>query len=88
MYAAPAWGEGPPFDVRDELSAVTAPTLVLVGEDDFICGPRWARMIHEGIPGSRLVVLDRTGHLGHLEHPEEFAMAVVEFLASASGSAQ
>ena len=80
MYAAPAWGEGPAFDVRRELPAITAPTLVLVGDDDFICGPRWARMIHAEIPGARLVVLDKTGHLGHLERPEEFTTAVVDFL--------
>ncbi|MGP4084873.1 alpha/beta fold hydrolase [Streptomyces sp. KR55] len=82
MYAAPSRGEGPPFDVRDELSAITAPTLVLVGKDDFICGPHWARMIHQGIPKARLVVLDETGHMAHLEHPEAFRAEVTEFLAS------
>ncbi|WP_225859371.1 alpha/beta fold hydrolase [Streptomyces albicerus] len=82
MYAAPSRGEGPPFDVREELPDVTSPTLVLVGEADFICGPHWARMIHEAIPGAQLVVLDGTGHLGHVERPEEFTTAVVTFLAS------
>ncbi len=82
MYAAPSRGEGPPFDAREELPGVTAPTLVLVGEADFICGPHWARMIHEAIPGAQLVVLDGTGHLGHVERPEEFTTAVVTFLAS------
>lgn len=82
MYAAPARGEGPPFDVRDELSALSAPTLVLVGDADFICGPRWARMMHEAIPGARLVVLPDTGHLGHVESPERFAAAVAGFVTS------
>ncbi|WP_036962259.1 alpha/beta fold hydrolase [Promicromonospora kroppenstedtii] len=80
MYAAPAWGEGPAFDVREELHTITAPTLVLVGDDDFICGVRWARMIHEAVPGSQLAVLDRTGHLGHIESPGQFAGAVAAFL--------
>ncbi|MFJ8782170.1 alpha/beta fold hydrolase [Streptomyces sp. NPDC102476] len=84
MYAAPSWGEGPAFDVREELSAVTAPTLVLVGDDDFICGPHWARMIHKAVNGSQLTVLDRTGHLGHIESPEAFTTAVVDFLSSVS----
>ncbi|MFJ3404688.1 alpha/beta fold hydrolase [Promicromonospora sp. NPDC090134] len=82
MYAAPAWGEGPTFDVREELPAITAPTLVLVGDDDFICGPRWARMIHEAVPHSRLAVLDQTGHLGHIESPGKFTAAVSGFLAA------
>lgn len=80
MYAAPAWGEGPAFDVREELPALSMPTLVLVGDDDFICGVRWARMIHEAVPGSQLAVLDGTGHLGHIESPGKFAAAVSGFL--------
>ncbi|MFI2364587.1 alpha/beta fold hydrolase [Promicromonospora sp. NPDC019610] len=82
MYAAPAWGEGPAFDVREELPAITAPTPVLVGDDDFICGPRWARMIQEAVPGSRLAVLERTGHLGHIESPGQLTAAVTGFLAT------
>ncbi|REE64702.1 proline iminopeptidase [Streptomyces sp. 3212.3] len=84
MYAAPSAGEGPPFDVREELPDIAARTLILVGEADFICGRRWARMIHEAVPGAELVVLDETGHLGHVEQPNEFAAAVVAFLRSPS----
>ncbi|MFF0222080.1 hypothetical protein [Streptomyces sp. NPDC004629] len=43
MYAAPTRGQGAPFDIRDELPGITTPALVLAGEQDFICGPRWAR---------------------------------------------
>jgi proline iminopeptidase len=86
-YVGPAGGEGPPFDVRDELSALDAPTLVLVGDADFICGPRWARMLHEGVPGARLVVLHETGHMGHVESPEPFAEAVAGFVTSAAREA-
>ncbi|MFK0127036.1 alpha/beta fold hydrolase [Streptomyces nigra] len=80
MYAAPAWGQEPPFDVRGELPGVTVPTLVVAGADDFICGPHWARMIRERIPNGQLAVLERTGHLGHIERPEEFAALVRDFL--------
>ena len=86
MYAAPSRGEGPPFDVRSELSGISAPTLILAGKADFICGPRWARMIHDGIPGAQLVLLDHTGHLGHLENPEAFARAMFTFLKTSPGS--
>ena len=85
MYAAPAWGEGPAFDVRAELPSLTVPTLVLVGDEDFICGPRWARMMHELVPDSRLVVLERTGHLGHIENPGGFTAAVEAFIAGVVG---
>ncbi|MFD9287562.1 alpha/beta fold hydrolase [Streptomyces sp. NPDC060030] len=84
MYAAPNRGEGPPFDVREQLPAITAPTLVVVGTRDFICGTRWADMLHEGIPGAELVVLERSGHMGHLEEGEKFTSSVSDFLTRSS----
>lgn len=82
VSAAPSRGEGPPFDIRQRLATITAPTLILVGAHDFICGTRWADMLHNGIPGSRLVTFPDTGHMGHVEAPVEFAEAVVKFLGS------
>lgn len=82
MYAAPAWGEEPPFDVRGELSRLTVPTLIVVGADDFICGPHWAHMTYQLLPTARLVTLEEAGHLGHIEHPERFAEVVRAFLTS------
>lgn len=72
-----------PFDVRDRLREITAPTVVIVGRYDFICGPRFAVMLHQGIAGSRLHVLEHSGHLGHLEQPAEFSRAVVAGLPHA-----
>ncbi|MGR3875323.1 alpha/beta fold hydrolase [Streptomyces graminifolii] len=82
MYAAPAWGVEPPFDVRGELSRLTVPTLIVVGADDFICGPHWAHMTHLLLPAARLVTLEEAGHLGHIEHPERFAEVVRDFLTN------
>jgi proline-specific peptidase len=76
----PMRGEEPePFDVRDRLGSIALPSLVLTGAHDFICGTRWASMLHDGIPGSRLTVLEDSGHMGHLEQPEAFTRAVAEF---------
>ncbi|MEV7149198.1 alpha/beta hydrolase [Streptomyces sp. NPDC093084] len=80
MYAAATRGEGPPFDVRDELPDIATPTLVLAGRQDFICGPRWAALLHEAIPASELTILESTGHLAHVERPGQFAAAVGAFL--------
>lgn len=46
---------------------------------DFICGPHWGRMLHEGIPGSRFLLLEDSGHMGHLEQPDLFASAITRF---------
>jgi pimeloyl-ACP methyl ester carboxylesterase len=80
-WADPQRGAEPePFDVRSRLGEISAPVLIVVGRHDFICGVRWARMLHEGISGSRLVVLDGSGHMGHIEQADEFYRAVGKFL--------
>ena len=63
------------FDLRPRLGGITAPTLIIVGTHDFICGPRWADILHAAIPGSRLVELKHSGQFGHVEQPAEFAAA-------------
>jgi pimeloyl-ACP methyl ester carboxylesterase len=70
------------IDDRELLGSIATPTLVIVGRHDFICGPRWAGELHEGIPGAGLVVLEESGHFGHLEQPAEFARAVAGFAES------
>ena len=70
------------IDDRATLSSITTPTLVIVGRHDFICGPRWAREIHDLIADSRLVVLEDSGHFGHVDAPAEFAQTVVDFVRS------
>jgi proline iminopeptidase len=80
-WAAPASAQDPvPYDVAPRLSEISAPTAVVAGAHDFICGPRWARMLADGIPGARLTVPEDSGHFGHVEQPAEFAEAVVSAL--------
>jgi proline iminopeptidase len=53
-----------------------------VGEDDFICPPSRAKIMHERIPNSELVVFHRSGHFPHVEEPEAFFEAVRGWLHS------
>lgn len=80
MYAAPNRGQGAAFDVRPELSRIATPALVLAGKDDFICGPRWARLLIDSMPAAELSVLKDTGHLAHIERPALFSATVLRFL--------
>ncbi len=73
------------FDLRGDLAGISAETLVLVGDADFITGPDCARELADGIDGSRLVVIPAAGHLTYVEQPEAFREAVLGFL-SAGGS--
>ncbi|MCC6792464.1 MAG: alpha/beta fold hydrolase [Thermomicrobiales bacterium] len=75
-------------DVTGLLGKVTAPTLVLHGDEDILTaldgGPdgAGARAIAEGIPGAKMTILKGCGHGILFERPEESIEAVVAFLKS------
>jgi proline iminopeptidase len=75
-------GVTPAFDVRSRLHELATPTLILVGSKDFVCSAKMAAVMHDGIPGSRLVTLAHSGHMGHLEQPRELVAAISDFLAT------
>ncbi|MFE9445118.1 alpha/beta fold hydrolase [Streptomyces sp. NPDC006602] len=66
--------------MRDRLGTIVAPTLVLVGVDDFICPPRFAYELDAGIADTRLYELRRSGHFGHIEETSAFSAAVRAFI--------
>jgi proline iminopeptidase len=74
-------GVAPVFDVRAELAGVAVPTLILVGRKDFVCSLEMAKIMDERIPDSRVVILEHSGHMGHIEEPDTFARAVIDFAA-------
>ncbi len=74
------------FDVRGELGAITAPTLIVGGRADFVCGPPAAAELERGIRGSRMVMLENAGHMMFLEQPEPFRNAVEAFLGTGGES--
>ncbi|MGW3352961.1 alpha/beta fold hydrolase [Nonomuraea rubra] len=69
-----------PIDDRAALPAIRTPALVIAGRHDVICGPRWANELADGIPGAELVMLENSGHLGHVEEPDAFTRAVTSFV--------
>jgi 3-oxoadipate enol-lactonase len=58
------------FDMRGELDAISAPTLVIAGEDDPVGTPERAASIAEEIPDSHLVVLPEARHLLAVEQAD------------------
>ena len=62
------------------LSAITTPTLIAVGADDFATPVASSETIHCAIAGSELVILDDAAHLANVEQPKAFNGAVIEFL--------
>ena len=68
------------FDLGPALASVSAPTLVVAGQEDFILGPPACREVADGIANARLEVLEEVGHLPWVESPELFASTVRAFL--------
>ena len=67
-------------DYRDSLRQVSVPTLVAVGSEDEFTPVADARLLHQLVPGSELVVLDGAGHLPNLERVAEFNDVFGRFL--------
>lgn len=68
------------FDMEEALDAIDVPTLIIAGADDRITTVRASHKMADSIPGARLVVLDRTGHVSMLEREGEFNEWVEKFL--------
>lgn len=67
-------------DSRPTLGAIGCPTLVLVGDSDQVTPPDAAREIADGIRGSRLVIVPKSGRLSTLEQPNAVMLALSEWL--------
>ncbi|MEO6362734.1 MAG: alpha/beta fold hydrolase, partial [Caldimonas sp.] len=72
-------------DSRPTLPAIRCPTLVLCGREDQLIPLPMSEEMHAGIAGSRLVVVERCGHMSAMEQPEAVTRAIREWLAAASG---
>ncbi|MEV3870160.1 alpha/beta hydrolase [Streptomyces sp. NPDC049906] len=58
-------------DVRDLLPKITAPTTIIgFGQDEMI-PVEGSRQLHAGIPGSKLIELEKQGHMDWIGNPDE-----------------
>jgi proline iminopeptidase len=68
------------FDLNPELPKFKFPVIVMTGRYDINVAPLVAYKIHKGIPNSRFVVFDRSGHIPFYEEPDAFVQLVEDFL--------
>ena len=66
-------------DTTDRLGQITAPSLVLAGEQDILIPVALSRRIHDGIPGSEWATT-KGGHACLWEHPAEFNKTFLDFI--------
>jgi pimeloyl-ACP methyl ester carboxylesterase len=67
---------------------INVPTLIMTGENDVGSNPRMARLLHERIAGSRLVILPRLKHSVLVEAPARISELLLEFLGPKSNTVE
>ncbi len=69
------------FDVREHLTKIHQPTLVVCGEDDRMTPLRFSQYLADLIPNTRLEIIPNAGHMVILEQPQAVADALLSFLS-------
>lgn len=64
----------------DRLHEISAPTLIVVGDEDVPPVLDTVDLLMASIKGARKAVMHDAAHLPNLEHPEEFNRIVLDFL--------
>jgi 3-oxoadipate enol-lactonase / 4-carboxymuconolactone decarboxylase len=78
-YAAACHAIGA-MDLRSEIGAIRAPTLVVAGEEDPATPIEMAEEIASLIPGAELTVVPEAAHLVAVEQPDALSEAILGFL--------
>jgi pimeloyl-ACP methyl ester carboxylesterase len=75
----------------DEITAayknIRFPTLILWGRQDKIVPAKVGEKLHQALPNSQLVIIDRCGHIPHEEKPEEAINIISNFLQTSTNQA-
>lgn len=68
------------YDLRPELAAITAPTLIIAGQQDWICPPEFSEEIHRLIPHSQLQVFENSSHSLRVDEPQRLITSIRAFV--------
>lgn len=69
-------------DTTASLYSIKVPTLILVGKNDTLTPVSASSAMKEKIPGAKLHIIPRAGHLSNLENPGEFNEQLLSFLGT------
>ncbi len=68
------------FDVRDQISNIKVPTLIIVGREDSMTPLEWSEFMRDRIEGSKIKVIPGSSHFPMIENPQELNRAMEEFI--------
>ncbi|MGF7117145.1 alpha/beta fold hydrolase [Methanobacterium oryzae] len=67
-------------DMQYLLPQIDVPTLIMIGENDYLTPLALSKIIHENIPGSELKIISEACHISNLENRDEFNKYLLDFL--------
>jgi pimeloyl-ACP methyl ester carboxylesterase len=70
-------------NLRKWLHRISCPTLIIWGDSDKLIPPAYGPAFRDLIPGAKLEVLAKCGHLPHVERTGELVASIVKFIAEA-----
>lgn len=76
------------YDVRDRLDQITAPTLIVAADEDYLTPINNQKYLAKHIQGSNLVILPGVGHASMYEKPLVFVSLVLGFINTKQTSYQ
>jgi len=68
------------FDIRDRVSGIKAPTMIITGSEDLLTLPKHGLHLHEQIKDSVYHEIEDAGHFMMQEKPQLFNRLFLEFL--------
>jgi pimeloyl-ACP methyl ester carboxylesterase len=71
----------------EEAARIQTPTLIIWGKHDELLPAADAELLERTIPNSRLVMLEKCGHIPQVEQPDEFHRALQKFLTATATDA-
>lgn len=68
------------FDYIPKLKKIKCPTLILAGQEDWICRPSQSKTIAAHIPNSKLKIFKKCGHALAVDAHDRYLKAITQFL--------
>ena len=68
-------------DLHKWLHRISVPTLLLWGDDDKVIPPQYGPAFAKLIPGARLEVIEKCGHLPQVERADVFVSKISDFIS-------
>lgn len=68
-------------DLRERISEIKCPTLIIAGQHDILIPPRHSELLHKKINNSEYITISDCGHVPSIEKPDEFNEIVYGFIS-------